>query len=101
MRFKGFEGEWLEKELGDIGEIVSGLTYSPSDINENGVLVLRSSNVKNRTLTFNDNVFVNTNNFNAVLENDILICVRNGSRNLIGKNAIIKRIKKGMLLVPL
>ncbi|MEO6233048.1 MAG: restriction endonuclease subunit S [Ferruginibacter sp.] len=95
MRFKGFEGRWERKKLGDIGEIVSGLTYSPSDINENGVLVLRSSNIQNRTLTFNDNVFVKTNNFNAVLENDILICVRNGSKNLIGKNAVIKKNQEG------
>ncbi len=96
MRFPEFSGEWEVKKLGEIGEIINGLTYSPKDINENGILVLRSSNVQDRILTFNDNVFVNTNSFNAVLENDILICVRNGSKNLIGKNAIIKKEQEGI-----
>jgi type I restriction enzyme S subunit len=95
LRFSEFSGGWEKKELGTIGEIVNGLTYSPDDIDENGVLVLRSSNIQNRELTFDDNVFVNVNGFNAVLENDILICVRNGSKNLIGKNAIIKKEYEG------
>ena len=83
------------KKLGEIGEIVNGLTYSPNDIDENGILVLRSSNVKNRNLAFEDNVYVKTDNYNPVKENDILICVRNGSKNLIGKNAIIKKESEG------
>jgi len=93
LRFKDDNGkdfeDWEEKKLGEIGQIVSGLTYSPNDIDENGILVLRSSNVQNRRLVYNDNVFVNAKTFNPVIENDILICVRNGSKNLIGKNALI------------
>ena len=48
---------------------------------------------KNNKLTFSDNVFVREDmkiNY-KVQENDILICVRNGSKNLIGKNALITR----------
>jgi type I restriction enzyme S subunit len=76
-----------------VGKIVSGLTYSPDDINDDGILVLRSSNVKKRLINLNDNVFVSVNEgkFNPVELNDILICVRNGSKRLIGKNAIIKK----------
>ena len=96
LRFPGFEGEWETKKLGEIGEIVNGLTYSPNDIAENGVLVLRSSNVQNRSLAFEDNVYVRTDNYNPVQENDILICVRNGSKNLIGKNALINRENEGV-----
>lgn len=96
MRFPGFHKKWETKKLGEIGEIVNGLTYNPNDINENGVLVLRSSNVQNRTITLEDNVYVNSNSFNPVKENDILICVRNGSRNLIGKNALIKKEHEGL-----
>jgi type I restriction enzyme S subunit len=96
LRFPGFEGDWKNIELGKLGEIISGLTYSPNDIDQEGVLVLRSSNVKNRHIIFDDNVFVKTENFNPVQENDILICVRNGSKNLIGKNAIIEKENEGL-----
>lgn len=84
---------WELKYLGDLGKVINGLTYSPDDIHEDGVLVLRSSNVLNRSLAFEDNVFVNVGEgeYNPVLENDILICVRNGSRNLIGKNTLITK----------
>ncbi|WP_169303341.1 restriction endonuclease subunit S [Pedobacter cryophilus] len=99
LRFRDENGndfaDWEEKKLGEVGKIINGLTYSPSDIDLEGVLVLRSSNVKNRKLVFEDNVFVKTNNFNPVKENDILICVRNGSNRLIGKNAIINKQNEG------
>lgn len=83
--------DWEVKKLGEIGTVINGLTYSPCDISSEGTLVLRSSNVQNRALSFDDNVYVNTNNlkFNSVKKNDILICVRNGSKSLIGKNALI------------
>ncbi len=89
--------DWEEKRLGEIGDVVSGLTYSPDDVNENGVLVLRSSNVQGRRIVFDDNVYVNVNqgDFNPVQEDDILICVRNGSRDLIGKNSIINKESEG------
>ena len=69
--------EWEVSKLGDLGEIISGLTYSPNDIDEEGILVLRSSNVKERQLVYTDNVFVKTEKFNPVKKGDILICVRN------------------------
>lgn len=89
--------DWDVVPIGKIGKIINGLTYSPNDINENGILVLRSSNVQNRQLEFNDNVFVDVEqgDFNPVKENDILICVRNGSRSLIGKNALINKETAG------
>jgi type I restriction enzyme, S subunit len=89
--------EWEVKKLGSLGEILSGLTYSPSDIDVNGTLVLRSSNVKDRQIELLDNVYVRIEDekFNPVQEGDILICVRNGSRSLIGKNAIITKEVSG------
>ncbi|MBT2740744.1 restriction endonuclease subunit S [Bacillus sp. ISL-77] len=94
-RFSDFKdsGEWVKKTLGQLGELVSGLTYSPDDIRENGLLVLRSSNIKNNVITLDDTVYVRTDisGANLSFENDILICVRNGSKALIGKNAIIPK----------
>lgn len=84
--------DWEVKRLGNIGETIIGLTYSPNDVVDFGKLVLRSSNIQNNKLAYDDNVYVSkTVNDKLILrDNDILICVRNGSRDLIGKSAIIK-----------
>jgi type I restriction enzyme S subunit len=89
LRFLEFIDHWEKKELGEIGKVINGITYNPSQIDNNGVLVLRSSNIQDGRLTFDDNVFVKVDNYNPVKLYDILICVRNGSQRLIGKNAII------------
>ncbi|MDD2307806.1 MAG: restriction endonuclease subunit S [Prolixibacteraceae bacterium] len=82
---------WEVKELGEIGECIIGLTYKPENIKESGTLVLRSSNVQGNTLKYEDNVYVNSEIPKKLInkENDILICVRNGSRDLIGKCALL------------
>ena len=84
---------WEVKKIKHIGNYRNGLTYSPNDIAEvtDGTLVLRSSNIQNGRLVFDDNVFVSCNipEQLKVHKGDILICSRNGSRELIGKNAII------------
>jgi type I restriction enzyme S subunit len=92
-RFPEFQnaGEWEETKLGQLGELVSGLTYSPDDVSDSGLLVLRSSNVQNGVIALDDNVYVDPTIKGANLSqpNDILICVRNGSKALIGKCALI------------
>ena len=93
LRFKEFSGKWEEKPLGKYGKLINGLTYSPDNIVENGLLVLRSSNIQNEQISFEDNVYVNLSVEDEYLtcENDILICVRNGSKRLIGKSLLISR----------
>lgn len=73
-------------------EFYTGLTYSPSDVQETGTLVLRSSNVKNGALIDADNVYVNDEVVDSenVRRGDIIVVVRNGSRALIGKHAEIR-----------
>ena len=92
IRLDGFESEWEVKELGGIVEFYSGLTYKPSDVFSSGTLVLRSSNVRDGELIYKDNVFVNPDIVNCqnVEFGDIVVVVRNGSRDLIGKHAFIK-----------
>jgi type I restriction enzyme S subunit len=88
-----FCGEWESKQLSKLGEVIGGLTYSPSDVTDgSGTLVLRSSNVQNGRLSFDDNVYVTCTapEKSVTRENDILLCVRNGSRALIGKSALLK-----------
>ena len=90
--------DWSVRTLGDIGQCLIGLTYDPKNISANGVLVLRSSNIDNNTLQFGDDIYVEMDipeRIN-VREGDLLICVRNGSRPLIGKCALIERQAAGM-----
>jgi len=93
LRFPEFRSDrgWAEIRLDKLGELVSGLTYSPDDIRESGLLVLRSSNVQNGRIALDDNVYVDPaiKGANLSQPNDILICVRNGSKALIGKSALI------------
>ena len=94
MRFPEFTGEWQKYSLGEIGETIIGLTYKPSDVVENnGTIVFRSSDIKNGEIDYSDLVRVNKPIKDRIIttENDILVCARNGSQRLIGKNAIIKK----------
>ena len=83
---------WEQRKLTEFVEFFSGLTYTPNDVQENGTLVLRSSNVSNGEVVDADNVYVNPQVVNSenVKVGDIVVVVRNGSRSLIGKHAQIK-----------
>jgi len=93
LRFPEFQNadEWEETRLEKLGKLISGLTYSPDDVRESGLLVLRSSNVQNGEIALDDCVYVDPSIKGANLSQpeDILICVRNGSKALIGKCALI------------
>lgn len=90
--------DWEAKPLSEIGESLIGLTYSPSEVRSHGTLVLRSSNVQEGVLRFDDNVFVEADIPDRIMvrPGDILVCVRNGSRDLIGKSALIDERAIGM-----
>ena len=82
------------RKLNEISSYWNGLTYKPVDTVEdgNGTLVLRSSNIQNGVLAFDDNVYVSCDIKEKLLvqDNDILMCSRNGSAALVGKTALIK-----------
>ena len=90
--------EWSVRTLGELGQSLIGLTYDPQDIDPSGVLVLRSSNIGNNSLQFGDDVHLNMDIPNRMIarRDDLLICVRNGSRPLIGKCALIDERAVGM-----
>lgn len=91
--------DWEVKKLLNVGKPYIGLTYKPEQIvNSGGTLVLRSSNIQNSTIVFDDNVYVECDIPERALvkDGDILICVRNGSRSLIGKSARILAEHVGM-----
>lgn len=85
---------WCWCRLGDIVDTNIGLTYSPSDITKNeGIAVLRSNNIKDGKIVYDDLVYVNKEVSERCLANkgDLLICARNGSRALVGKCALIEK----------
>ena len=98
LRFPEFSGEWEKYSLGEIGHTSIGLTYSPADVvKEDGTIVLRSSNIQNGEIDYKDLVRVNKKIKDSLFtkKDDILICARNGSSRLIGKNALISDVDAG------
>jgi type I restriction enzyme S subunit len=89
----GIPEHWEVSRLKFVGESIIGLTYSPEEVteDESGYLVLRSSNIQSGKLSLDDNVFVKKqiNEKLIARKNDILICARNGSVDLVGKNILI------------
>ena len=87
---------WVWTTIEDIAESNIGLTYKPTDICANGVPVYRSNNIQNRRICLKELVRVNTNILEKqyLQEGDLLICARNGSRNLVGKCALIDNLNE-------
>ena len=83
---------WKWCRLSEVGTTNIGLTYHPEDVTEDGVVVIRSSNIQNGKMDFSDIVRVSC----AIRDNqylnkdDIVICARNGSKALVGKRAIFE-----------
>ena len=88
--------EWCR--VGDIAESFIGLTYKPSDVSSNGWIVIRSSNIQDGHLDYQDIIRVNIDVSDKlrVRKNDIILCARNGSKKLVGKSALVKEVNAPM-----
>lgn len=78
LRFKGFEGEWEEKKLGDVAEFFKGKGYSKKDLLNNGTpIILYGSMYVNYKTSINDypNTFVKGNESKDVLskKGDVIV----------------------------
>lgn len=84
---------WVWCKLGDIGKSIIGLVYKPANVNDSGTPVLRANNIVDYKLIETNLVHVDCEvPENKIAEKgDILICVRSGSKKLIGKSAIITK----------
>ena len=94
------ERGWEVKKLGEIAASQIGLTYKPENVTDSneGTIVLRSSNIQNSMLAFEDIVRVDceVKENKYVQDGDILMCSRNGSAKLVGKVARIKNLQERM-----
>ena len=89
---------WKLRKLSEVAEYFNGLTYSPKDVSNEGIIVLRSSNIQNDELDFSDIVRVNVKIKDKLIvkDGDILMCSRNGSKRLVGKTATITQLSEEM-----
>ena len=86
--------DWSVIRLKYLGSAGNGLTYSPQNMtDESGTLILRSSNIQHGEIVNADNVYVNSSVSKSLIlkKDDLLICSRHGSKDLIGKNALINK----------
>lgn len=92
-RLPGFSREWEVKRLGDAGKCLRGVSYKgDSDLSThdtpNTKRLLRSNNVQNAIVVTDEVQFVNTarvSSHQILNKGDILICMANGSKALVGK----------------
>lgn len=89
--------EWEVKRLGDCGQAIRGVSFKPeqSSLQQSvgKTMLLRSNNIQNDTLNYDDVLFVDDTCIGEaqyMRVGDILICAANGSRNLVGKSASFK-----------
>lgn len=86
-------GEWEETSLGELGKIYRGVSYNPSnDLSpsdtDTTIRLLRSNNIQESTVVFSDMQYVDfgkVSNEQIMRKNDVLICMANGSKSLVGK----------------
>lgn len=87
------QDDWEVKKLGEVGKCLRGVSYSgDSDLyeseNENSIKLLRSNNVYNSKVVFSSVQNVNkirVKEHQIIQKSDILICMANGSKELVGK----------------
>lgn len=95
-RLPGFEGEWEVKRLGEVGKCLRGVSYKgDSDLSTHDTpqttRLLRSNNVQNAIVVTEGLQFVNAARVSSqqiLQQEDILICMANGSKALVGKAGI-------------
>ena len=101
-RLPGFQGEWEVTRLGDAGKCLRGVSYrgdrdlSSHDTNHTRRL-LRSNNVQAAAVVTAEVQYVNAERVSlqqSLMEDDILICMANGSKALVGKAGLF-RVRDG------
>lgn len=86
--------------LKEIGDLLRGVGYKPTDVGNESLdgyyPILRSNNIQESGLTFDDLYYINKNRFKDIQllkKEDIVICMSNGSKELVGKAARFESFK--------
>jgi type I restriction enzyme S subunit len=86
---------WERKKMGELGKCLRGVSYNPerdlySFDDDNSLRLLRSNNVQNSKIDINGLQFVDkirVKKHQVIQNDDIIICMANGSKQLVGKAA--------------
>ncbi len=95
VRLPGFSGEWVTRRLGEVGECLRGVSYKPdTDLFPSDspftIRLLRANNIQDDHLDLADLQFVNAERISekqVLQSDDIVVCMANGSKDLVGKAA--------------
>lgn len=93
-RLPGFSGKWQVTELRELGHCVRGVSYNPdSDLydgdTDQSVRLLRSNNVQSNSIVRTGLQYVDRRRVRPdqyLQAGDLLLCMANGSRDLVGKS---------------
>ena len=93
--YRNLPMNWCECKLGDIVDVISGVAYNKSDIQEKGLKILRGGNIQEgKIIEQEDDVYISetySNEANSVKCGDIVLVASTGSQTLIGKTGFAKR----------
>ena len=101
-----FEQVLLQKDgtkitLEEVGDLIRGVGYKPTDVgsesSDDCYPILRSNNIQESGLTFDDLYYIHNSRFKEsqfLKKEDIVICMSNGSKELVGKAAKFDGFKK-------
>jgi len=86
--------EWREVELGEIADIIRGMSYGNQDVKgepfDGSIAVLRAGNIQRSRLIYEDFVYIPKNivdDKQISRKGDILIATSSGSKDIVGKAA--------------
>jgi type I restriction enzyme S subunit len=102
-RLPGFTDPWPVIRLAEVGQCLRGVGYDPqTDLSPGDraftLRLLRANNVQDGAIVLEDLQFVHERKVDArqvVQPGDIVICMANGSRSLVGKSAYFDTLRRG------
>ena len=81
--------------MSDIVNIISGVSYSKSDVSASGIKVIRGGNIQaGEIIEYDDDVYIDSRYFDAtnnIYKGDLVLVASTGSQQLIGKTGFAKR----------
>lgn len=103
VRLPGFDGEWEEVRLGDIGKCIRGVSYKPDDLldkkGEESITLLRANNIIDFRINHKEVQYVKKNNVKKeqlIQDKDIVIAMSSGSLKSVGKTGFCTATEMGM-----
>ena len=91
----GYPDTWEIVKMSDIVNIISGVSYSKSDVSASGIKVIRGGNIQaGEIIEYDDDVYIDSRYFDAtnnIYKGDLVLVASTGSQQLIGKTGFAKR----------